>query len=242
MNSKGEASTMERFESSAMGGEMSTSTLPDVVYNRLRAAILAGEYRPAQILRQEELAFSLGVSRAPLREALPRLVADGLVVSQPRRGYVVRQLSESEVVEIFDMRMLLEGPAMAYATQARTRRDVSDVEALLLRLEAIRPNTEDETKYWTELNFALHDRMLAPCPRETLKKTIRSLRATVEPHVRLEISLTADLSEADREHRALFKAFSQGDDSTVAELSREHFVETKLRLIQALNSRECIKS
>ena len=74
-------------------------SLPEVVYRQLREAILNGLYRPAQVLRQEELAARLGVSRAPLREALPRLEADGLVVSSPRRGYSVRSLEPEEIAD-----------------------------------------------------------------------------------------------------------------------------------------------
>jgi DNA-binding GntR family transcriptional regulator len=233
---------MHRYDPTAYNTDLAMATLPDVVYNRLRAAILAGQYRPAQLLRQEELAVSLGVSRAPLREALPRLEADGLVVSQPRRGYTVRALTQEEIVEIFDLRLQLEGSAMAFATQARSERDVKEIDALLTRLEAIHPQTQEEIKVWSELNFEFHDRLLAPCPREFQKKIVRNLRATVEPILRLEIQLTADMSEADAEHRKLFQAFADGDATLAEELSREHFIDTKLRLIDAVKARQKLES
>src|ERR1700678_483212 len=82
--------------------------LPHQVYHQVRRAILNGFFVPGQMLRHEEVAAILGVSRSPLREALPRLEAEGMVVLHPRRGYAVVSLDPTEIAELFDLRILLE--------------------------------------------------------------------------------------------------------------------------------------
>src|SRR5690606_16242608 len=86
----------------------STETLPSIVYKKLRDAILNGIFSPGQMLRQDDVASKLGVSRSPLREALPRLEAEGIVVLHPRRGYAVASLDPEQITEVFDLRCLLE--------------------------------------------------------------------------------------------------------------------------------------
>src|SRR5690625_5113509 len=84
------------------------STLPTVIYEQLQNAIFNGIFRPGQVLRQEDVANFLGVSRSPLREALSRLEADGIVTSRPHRGYAVVELEREHIEEVFDLRCLLE--------------------------------------------------------------------------------------------------------------------------------------
>src|SRR5678815_5398232 len=85
-----------------------TST-PDLIAESLREEILRGVLAPGQALRQEELAERFGVSRLPVRDALLRLEAQGLVHVYPNRGAFVISLSADEVSEIYEMRILLEG-------------------------------------------------------------------------------------------------------------------------------------
>src|SRR5882757_6249026 len=82
--------------------------LPETIQRQIKAAIVTGVLVPGQMLRQEELAQRLGASRAPLREALSRLEAEGLVVLLPRRGYAVISLDRDEIAELFDLRIVLE--------------------------------------------------------------------------------------------------------------------------------------
>jgi DNA-binding GntR family transcriptional regulator len=213
---------------------LSPTTLPDAVYHQIKSLILNGEYRPSQMLRQEELAASLGISRAPLREAMPRLEADGLVISHPRRGYSVRSLDHEEIREIFDLRLLIEGQAAYLATLSRTEEDVAQVRSLMSQMEKMKPTTEAEIRAWSELNFQFHDRLLAPSPRRHFRRVVESLRAAVEPYIRMEITLTGQLDDAEADHREIVEAFAAGKAEQVEKLTREHCEHTATRLIEAL--------
>ena len=86
--------------------------------DELRRSIVAGRYRPGQRVLQEEIAESLGVSLAPVREALRALEQEGQVVYRPRRGYFITELRVEDLQEIYALRKLLEGQAVCHALPA----------------------------------------------------------------------------------------------------------------------------
>src|SRR2546429_9839412 len=90
---------------------------------------------PGDRLVADDIANSIGMSRMPVREALRRLTAEGLLVMPPNRGAIVRELSESEVIEVFEMRAVLEGLAAAMAARRCTQADVDDLQDLLLKMK-----------------------------------------------------------------------------------------------------------
>src|SRR5271168_2238460 len=109
-------------------------SLPEAVYRSVRDAILNGVFAPGQMLRQEEVAARLGVSRSPLREALPRLEAEGMVVLHPRRGYAVISLDPTEIAELFDLRILLEAELARHAVERRQPHDVERVRTIVAEM------------------------------------------------------------------------------------------------------------
>jgi DNA-binding GntR family transcriptional regulator len=96
------------------------------VYERLRDAIVRGELRPNERLIEAELAAGLQVSRTPVRESLPRLAAEGLIVSRGR-GWVVLEHSADEIREIYDVRAALEGYAALLAAERATPEQVEHI-------------------------------------------------------------------------------------------------------------------
>ncbi|MCE8001915.1 GntR family transcriptional regulator [Billgrantia ethanolica] len=100
--------------SSAFGnGVIQQRNLVEQVADYLTKAIISQRYAPGERLSEVQLARDLGVSRAPVREAARLLESRGLLVSQPRRGFFVRALDASELIDVFDLRLCLERHAMA---------------------------------------------------------------------------------------------------------------------------------
>ena len=102
----------------------------DRAYNALLAEILSGAYPVGGRLREEELAASIGISRTPVREALRRLHAEGLVEVLPRRGAIVARLEDSDLDDIFELRVLLEGYGARHAATRASADLVSVLSAL----------------------------------------------------------------------------------------------------------------
>ncbi|MEP3298505.1 MAG: GntR family transcriptional regulator, partial [Pseudoruegeria sp.] len=99
-------------------------------YDRLLAEIRAGSLKPGDRLTETELAKRLGISRTPVREAIRQLEVSGLVRHIPRVGATVRQLDYAEVMELYDMRVVLEGTAARMAARAASDIELSELEEI----------------------------------------------------------------------------------------------------------------
>lgn len=219
-----------------MNAPLNSQLLPGLIYQRLRLDILNGVFRKGQVLRQEELAQSFQTSRVPLREALSKLEADGLIVLRPRRGYAVSSLDQDAIVEIFELRAVVEAHAGAVAARARSKEDIAVVESILDRiekLEASRPNFYPE---WFALNREFHARIIASSHRSRVARLAANLLDSVEPYIRAEAEhrRIGHVRDADQEHREMFEAFRAGDAGGLAELSRRHVQKAARRLLDAL--------
>lgn len=127
------------------------------VYAALRVLILKSEYAPGQRLKEVEVAHRLGTSRTPVREAFLQLELEGLVQMTPHRGAIVRELTERDVHEMFNLRAVLEGFC---ASEAATRMDEQAVDEL------------DECN-------AHFERSMAGAPAETLVRLNTSFHESV---------------------------------------------------------------
>ena len=112
------------------------ATAQELVLSSVRTAILAGVLAPGARLRQEELADVFGTSRIPVREALRALEYEGLVTSEPHRGFTVTSLDADDVQEVYDLRILLESEAVKLALPLLTADDLEDLERLFARMQS----------------------------------------------------------------------------------------------------------
>ncbi len=112
-------------ESSPAANEAAPNRATEV-YEQLRRAIVEGRIRPNERLIEADLAKRLNVSRTPVRESMPQLVADGLVISL-RRGWVVREHSAQEIQDIFEVRAALEGYAARLAAERATDGQLKEI-------------------------------------------------------------------------------------------------------------------
>lgn len=211
--------------------------MPEAVYQSVRSAVLTGAIRPGEMLRQDGLAKQHGVSKIAVREALQRLEGEGLVVLNPRRGYTVVALDPDEIVEIFEVRMFVEERAAYAATLKRTEEDVVKLRSLISRLDTIKLVGPEDIIQWSNLNFEFHETLFAASGRRHLRRVASSLRAAVEPYIRVEVYITGEPQEAQGEHHQIMQAFAEGDAPRVAKLSRDHCEHTARRLIDGLNKK-----
>ena len=111
-------------------------TAQELVLASVRQAILSGVLSPGARLRQEELADVFGTSRIPVREALRALEYEGLVASEPHRGFTVTTLDADDVEEVNDLRILLESEAVRLALPLLTDEDLEELEGLFQAMQA----------------------------------------------------------------------------------------------------------
>ena len=206
-------------------------TTADSVAAALRAALHQGRWSPGAALRQEELAAEFGVSRIPVREALNKLQAEGLVVVEPNRGAFVASLSPAEVHEVFDLRVLLECDALRHAIPQHTPRTLRQLTALQSELDA-----EDEPNLWLATDAAFHEVLYAPSGRAKTLEMIAVLRASVTRLYRAHLSPNTRRKGWRDEHHALLKAVAAGNvERAVAALTR-HLRETETVAVTAVSA------
>lgn len=213
------------------------SSIPRVLYEKLRIGILVGELQTGQVLRQEELARRFNVSRVPLREALSQLEADGLIEARPRRGFAVTALDSEEIVEVFELRAVIEEHAGRVAARARTAQDISDVENLVQSMEALDPHSAEFGRRWTLLNYEFHNRIIASSRRKRLTRIAGILHSTIAPYVGIDVDWSGGVANAGREHREILEALRAGDADGLAELIRQHVEGTARRLLKSMRTR-----
>lgn len=195
------------------------STLTAQVAEHLRRRIVDGSLRPGARLRETHLSEELGVSRVPVREALRELVREGLVLVQPQRGAVVREMSPADVDELFDLRVALE--VLAARAAARRCAGGADAEVLVAAMAAAEEatSTGPATRV-LRANAALHDAVAVLSGHALLQETL----TPVLSRNRWLMSQTAhrDQTVQCQEHRALVAAITAGDEELAGLLMAAH--------------------
>jgi len=204
------------------------TTAQDLVLSALRDAILSGALAPGARLRQEELADVFGTSRIPVREALRALEYEGLVASEPHRGFTVTALDADDVEEVYDLRILLEGHAVRLAIPLLTDADLEELEELFR--EMVAAATPDEELAARE-RFYL--RLYSVTGRPRLVGLIARLRQEVARALRWPT-----LQHAPAVHEHFFEAVKTADaDRAVAQLSG-HYQRVALLIRRYLRESE----
>lgn len=197
-------------------------TASEFVADYLRTGILSGELGAGEKLRQNHIAAELGVSSTPVREALRDLVAEGLVVSDTHKGNTVRGLTLADVVEIYDLRLMLE-PLLIERNFSHIRNiDFARCEDLLLKMET----TNDVTE-WSRLNAEFHTLLGGSAPSSRLAKIIDGLRDASMPYVTLSLyGQEHELVRSRIEHKQLVEAYREADLARVIALTKAHLGST----------------
>ena len=212
--------------------------LADVAFESLRGAIIDGRLKPGQWLRQETLAQELGVSQMPVREALKRLVAEGLAERIPYKGVKVAAMSSEDIVDICTTRLVLEGLAVRFATAFITPETLERLKENVKEAEGY--TGQDQMAKRRELNAEFH---LSICRASGRQYLVRLLEAVwswfpsvmlYEGMFRQEELLLARLERERREHWAILEALERRDAEQAVEEIRRHIQNLSHELTEVL--------
>ena len=175
------------------------------VLGALRQEIIAGSLRPGDRLVERELAERFGVSRVPVREAIRALVAEGFVLFETPRRTVVRPLSPTDVIELFELREALEVYAAGLAAARATPEDLAELRELLTRAAIATEAGDAETI--TDINTGFHDRLLAMAGNTLLISVMEPVAGRLQWLTRRNEEWPQLLTE----HQELYDAIASGD-------------------------------
>ena len=214
------------------------TTKADDIALVIEEAIVSGELEPGTVLRQEQLSEQFNVSRTPIREALRRLAALGLVSFVPNRGVRVRTISREELHEAFLVRAELESLATEAAAAKMTAEDLEELDAAEKRFSAIsqelRAKEPGEARRsimadWVRANHAFHDVIYRVADLPLVEQLAKSARRSFSgPAVWAPGDHSIDglyLKNAEQ-HRAIKQALAAGSAAGARALAREHVLSS----------------
>jgi GntR family transcriptional regulator, carbon starvation induced regulator len=212
------------------------ATLATAICTRVRAEILSGIRRPRERIRLEELKAQFDVSWSPLREALSRLVAEGLVQTDESRGYRVAPVSRAEMSDIIRMRKALE--SMALRASVESGDDAWEAEVLathhrLSKLEERRSRNED-LEEWEAWHRAYHHALVRACGSPLLLQFCTQLHDQFARYRKLFLASHAFDHRVHGEHKELTDAALARDAVRACSLMERHIERTGSNILACI--------
>ena len=197
-------------------------TKSDYAYTRLRDGILGGEFEPGEVLQQAMLAKTIGISTTPLREAMRRLMSEGLVELDAHRDARVSSLTAEEARDLLEVRLSLDPLAASLAAQRRTKDDIRRMRETLVQIKPLRSNP---SVYDLRSHRAFHSAIYEASHNDLLISTLNGLWDKADRYRRLGLEIERaqhERDQKDHEHNALCEAVVAGDGETAAAVMLQH--------------------
>lgn len=212
-----------------------TKSLTSVAFDRLRRDILAGHLRPDERLKIQLLSERYGVGATAIREALSRLVSDGLVESEDQRGFTVASISRDDLVDLTNTRIDIETLALRRAIERGDLEWEATVASSLHRLSRTPlPVDPDTHAVWSAVHRRFHESLIAGCGSTWLLRLCAMLYDRSERYRNLsEPHTSPDMRDVANEHRELAEAVFARDTERAVRLVTLHFQATTNIILDA---------
>ncbi|GAA1807602.1 GntR family transcriptional regulator [Nesterenkonia flava] len=208
-----------------------------LITRQLREGIMYGHLAPGSQLSEAALASSFGVSRGPLREAMQRLVQEGLVLASPNRGLFVKELDQEEIRDLYSARTVLESAAGRLII--REQGPVPAVVALREAYDAMQTAAEaGDLTALSDADFHFHEVLVAGAGSPRLRRMHDTLMVETRMCLTALQDTYRDPEEQVQEHKDIAEAIAEGDESRMMSAIEEHMNEALTRLISGQSTPE----
>ncbi len=195
------------------------------IYELLKEDILRGKVSSGDHLSESQLALELGVSRIPVREAISRLAQEGIVEVLPRRGAFVADLSEEQIIELYDVREVLEGLAARLAAERVTGEVIEQMKNYFKSQEV--PSKKKNFKDYSIAVFSFHKLLVQTSRNERLVSIMNGLFDQIRLLQLKSVTLSGPGDRPLREHRAIIESLERHDPDLAEKLTRGHIRNVK---------------
>lgn len=224
----------------------SPQPLHERVYLTLRTAILSGEIRLGERLKESQLAKQLQVSRTPIREAIRRLQQEQLLTADAADGITIVQISLDSAIHLYDCRIALEQLAVEGACRHATAEQIHTLKQNLFASEAVAKEPADipqdsHSLKQLALNYEFH-RLIAESSQNPWLVSLLDQLSNQVKLLRLQIlQVPLDVDTIHTEHWQLLEAIANRDPETAVEAIRQHLELSKMRVVQVFETSPAVK-
>lgn len=195
-------------------------SLREQVANALRAAMISGQLQPGVVYSAPALAGTFGVSATPVREAMLDLAKEGLVEAVRNKGFRVTELSDRDLDELTELRMLIEVPTTASLAGRLTQPELAELRGLAAEIETTA--AAGDLIAYLEADREFHLTLLAHSGNRHLVDLVASLRSRARLYGLDQLADTGRLVHSAREHVTLVELLERGDAEAAESLVRQH--------------------
>ncbi|MBB4935117.1 DNA-binding GntR family transcriptional regulator [Lipingzhangella halophila] len=199
-----------------------------VIADQLRSAIMYGSLEPGDQLGETDLAGQLGVSRGPLREAMQRLVQEGLLRSERHRGLFVRELTADDVRDIYISRLAIERTACALIMRGNRGEALARLTPMLEQL--VQAAESRDRVAMSDADQAFHQTLVSCSGNSRLERMTQTLLVETRMCLTVMQEVYPEPTELVEEHQKLLDAITNGDEDLLLRLIESHMLETVERI------------
>lgn len=218
-----------------MGAKTGNDCIADEIYEKLKERIINLEIEPGTPLTESALVKSLGVSRTPIREALHMLERDQLVERSHNKGYTVRGISEQDMNEIFEVRIVLESWLAAKAAEVISDANLAVIETCLEQAAAL--YQEGRLEESDSKSNEIHDIIFFVANNRWGSRTIDMLSNFTTAYKKLAARQKGQVEKAFHEHQLILEALKKHDPKLASERMAEHIRNSQKAIQSACQNR-----
>lgn len=208
------------------------TSLADAVFDKIEKDILTGVYKKGDILTEIELSKVLNVSRTPIRESIRRLEQDNLI-KETGKGHVVLGVSQQDIIDIYDIRLKIEGYAASLCAQNITKEKLEEMREVVYLLEFYtQKNITDKIK---GADSVFHELIYENSGSEIYNWILSSLHKKIQKIRSVSVSDPTRADKAVLEHKAIFDAIEKGDAEMAEKLMTDHINNARNNILKIEN-------
>ena len=200
-------------------------SLTTVIFERIRDDILYGKYEKGEKIVEAKLAEEFNVSRTPVREALKQLELDDLVENIPNRGVVVKGISKQDIVDIFTIRLAIEGIAVEWAIERMDQEDLQKIKEIYELMEFY--TFKKDVKKFAELNTKFHEAIYKATKSRYLENVLKNYQVFMKVVRYKSLEKPGRLEGALNEHKRIVDALMEKDVERAKDVVIEHVKHSK---------------
>ncbi len=211
-------------------------SLEEHVYERLEEDILTGVYKRGEPLTELAISSRFKISRTPVRAAIHRLAEEGLVKLSPNKGAVVTGISKDDIIDIYKIRMRLDGLAAAMAAEKMCEEDIGKLRESVELSEFY--TKKHDTEHQKELDTAFHALIYTATGSRMLSGILSELHKKAKLYRKISLGTSGRAERSIAEHREILEAIEQRDAKAAERLTQNHVQKALAGILRGIEKEE----